>query len=131
MGNPSISHLLSCTGKSDIIIMASIAGAWLPDMGQKPAATLVAEIGAAELSSCLGMCEESRLGAMECGLQCSRSLDVRKRGLPTYVPFSSKPQPSQYVGWSMSACPCASAEKSQFQPDPAAPTLLDLAERNP
>lgn len=92
------------------------------------------QIGIAELSSCLGLCtatSSSRLSPLECGLQCSRSLDVHARGLPIYVPFSSRREPAQYVGSAITCPTCSAPEVSAFYPDPAAPTLFEFSERNP
>lgn len=108
--------------------MTAIAGAWLPtlELDPLPGPTL----GALNFSDCLGMCETS-LSRLECGVQCARSLDVHRRGMPIYVPFNAQQHPPQYVGWSVRAHECASTEQSQFCPNPNAPTIIAFAERNP
>ena len=106
--------------------MTAIAGAWLP--GQEVLPSPIA--GAVDFGECLGMCA-STMSSVECGVQCARSLDVHKRGMPIYVPFSAQQLPPQYVGWTVRAKECASTEQSRFCPNPEAPTIMAFAERNP
>jgi len=106
--------------------MTAIAGAWLP-AGTEVQPTMP---GALDFGECLGMCT-SALTSVECGVQCARSLDVHKRGMPIYVPFSAQRLPPQYVGWTVRANECSSAEQSYFFPNPEAPTIMAFAERNP
>jgi hypothetical protein len=108
--------------------MTAIAGAWLPALESKPLPAPV--MGAVDFGECLGMCRPS-MSAVECGVQCARSLDVHRRGMPIYVPFRAQQLPPQFVGWSTQAKECSSTEQSRFCPDPAAPTIMAFAERNP
>lgn len=108
--------------------MTTIAGAWLQDMKGEPLPSPI--IGAAEFGSCLERCPPT-MSSVECGVECSRSLDVHSRGLPILVPFKAQQQKPQFVGWSMRAHECASSQQSQFNPNPMAPTIIAFAERNP
>jgi hypothetical protein len=107
--------------------MSVIAGAWLKE---EDSLSIAPVIGAIEFATCIARCNTG-VSAANCGLQCARSLDVHKRGLPIYIPFDAKQLPDQYVGLSLHVDECNFSQSSSFMPNPAAPTLLAFAERNP
>ncbi len=105
--------------------MTTLAGAWLPQASFDGSWE-----GALDLVGCLERCPAP--ASLECGVQCSRSLDVHRRGMPVYVPFAAPQLPGQYLGGVLHEQECSSsAVPTCFLPNPAAPTIMGFAERNP
>lgn len=116
--------------------MSLIAGSWAQSAPflEPPLGTLPVPIhrSTLELGECLGMCESTSPTDVTCGVQCLRSVDVSKRGLPVYVPFGAQQLPPQYTGWNVTAHECSSASQSgSFVPNPNSPTIMEMAEQNP